>query len=232
MNTRRSSRLFTLIELLVVIAIIAILASMLLPALAQAREKARSISCVNNTKQLGLAMIMYADDNKEMYPIVRSGKNTGDVNGYSTWDDAIFSYVNNDQSYVCPSANSGNTRCHLINAYVTGWTDYSNTTNVGITGNIKYPSTTVMLAEAHCPTTAGNYFNVRGAYSMSVSNGSSSVSVPWGAGTGATRLSNNSWSWNAMTWHGSRNNDLMADGHVSSFTVHPQTGGGFVWYPY
>lgn len=60
---RLFARIFTLIELLVVIAIIAILAAMLLPALSRAREAARSASCINNLKQMGIILAMYADNN-------------------------------------------------------------------------------------------------------------------------------------------------------------------------
>ena len=97
-------RAFTLIELLVVIAIIAILAAILFPVFAQAREKARQTACLSNEKQIGMGIMMYAQDNDETYP--NANPPTPAINGgtgpYLSWDQQIAPYVKNVQVYACP----------------------------------------------------------------------------------------------------------------------------------
>ncbi len=88
---------FTLIELLVVIAIIAILAAILFPVFAQAREKARGVSCISNMKQLGTACAMYTQDFDETFPI-----GLGDQWWQVTWVRNIQPYVKNYQVFRCP----------------------------------------------------------------------------------------------------------------------------------
>ena len=114
MMRRQNSRTgFTLIELLVVIAIIAILAAILFPVFARAREKARQTSCLSNTKQMGLGVMMYAQDYDEKYlgyaamcppgaewPVMGT---PGSLYDYQLWPDLIYPYVMNKQLFRCPS---------------------------------------------------------------------------------------------------------------------------------
>lgn len=107
-NASSSGKLsaFTLIELLVVIAIIALLAAILFPVFAQAREKARGISCVSNVKQIALALRMYAQDYDERYPFGRSDNwNPGE---HYTWRWAVVPYIKNNGVLRCPSNQFSN----------------------------------------------------------------------------------------------------------------------------
>ncbi len=113
----RTNRAFTLIELLVVIAIIAILAAILFPVFAQAREKARSISCLSNMRQIATAAQMYVQDYDERLFFRVSGPNratasrtgavtpAGDAVDYwhEIWWNALMPYIKNSQVYACPS---------------------------------------------------------------------------------------------------------------------------------
>lgn len=88
---RPAGRGFTLIELLVVIAIIAILAAILFPVFAQAREKARSISCLSDMRQLSLGWLMYTQDYDATYPLTASLVNNNQV----YWLEVIEPYIKN-----------------------------------------------------------------------------------------------------------------------------------------
>jgi len=103
---------FTLIELLVVIAIIAILAAILFPVFSRAREQARQTACLSNAKQIGTALMMYAQDWDESFPFWIAWCADGNcANGLSAswnslfWTEQLLPYVKNKDVFKCPSDN-------------------------------------------------------------------------------------------------------------------------------
>jgi prepilin-type N-terminal cleavage/methylation domain-containing protein/prepilin-type processing-associated H-X9-DG protein len=160
----RNRRAFTLIELLVVIAIIAILAAILFPVFAQAREKARSISCLSNLKQMGTAAMMYVQDYDETYmcgwgqptgetlwrwvlqPYIQKSGAAGVYNGSGTTGASIL---------VCPSTRIGITSYGYNQAHFAGqWTQVSVTPSYYVgagrsMASINSPANLVMIGDAY-----------------------------------------------------------------------------------
>jgi prepilin-type N-terminal cleavage/methylation domain-containing protein/prepilin-type processing-associated H-X9-DG protein len=156
-NGGRSKSGFTLIELLVVIAIIAILASLLLPALAKAKESGKRVACINNQRQLGLSVLMFVDDNDGKYPI-RQAPNR--------WPEQLRDYYKDLKLLRCSSDNPLPRPAMGTNAdaaprsfIINGWNDlfreqmgssFSMTAIMGKTireAEVKLPSETIVFGE-------------------------------------------------------------------------------------
>jgi prepilin-type N-terminal cleavage/methylation domain-containing protein/prepilin-type processing-associated H-X9-DG protein len=147
---------FTLIELLVVIAVIAVLAALLLPVLAKAKESGRAIQCLNNLRQIGLAVRLYADDNGDALP---RSQHSAFANNQLPWERAVAPQLGFSTttwtnllggSYHCPSDKRPGALSYGMNVYFELGPDddyVGKPQTWRKLGQIPHPATTVFTAE-------------------------------------------------------------------------------------